>query len=246
MWRNIIILSLAIIACGIATNILKETPEYIIPCHKTEDLEKCITTEIAHIRPFLAKGIKEIELPPIEPFIMDEFTLQLTEGSNGYKITMMNIEVSGASGFEVKNLKLTEPFSATVSCPELRIESAYTSSGVLLIIPASGGGNFHGRFEGVVGNLTGKFSTKKVGDYSFIHIDAFKVNLDIKKAHMSISGAFNNNEVLSRATNLFLQENAGEVLRAMQPQLQKKLAQEFAKIANQLFKHVPVEIFYVD
>lgn len=50
----------------------------------------------------------------------------------------------------------------------------------------------------------------------------------------------------AEATNLFLRENGIEVLRAMQPQLQKKLSAEFAGIANQLLKHVPRESFLVD
>jgi len=48
------------------------------------------------------------------------------------------------------------------------------------------------------------------------------------------------------ATNLFLRENSQVVLEAMQAQLQKKLASEFGKLANQLLKNVPVEQFYVD
>lgn len=51
---------------------------------------------------------------------------------------------------------------------------------------------------------------------------------------------------LAEATNLFLRENGLEVLRAMQPQLQKKLAVEFSGIANQLLVHVPIESFIVD
>lgn len=50
----------------------------------------------------------------------------------------------------------------------------------------------------------------------------------------------------AEATNLFLRENGIEVLRAMQPQLQKKLSAEFAGIANQLLKHVPRESFLID
>lgn len=45
------------------------------------------------------------------------------------------------------------------------------------------------------------------------------------------------------ATNLFLRENGNEILKAMLPQLQKKLSQEFSKIGNSLLKHVPTEDF---
>lgn len=49
----------------------------------------------------------------------------------------------------------------------------------------------------------------------------------------------------AEATNLFLRENGLEVLKAMQPQLQKKLSVKFASIANQLLTHVPIENFLV-
>lgn len=39
-----------------------------------------------------------------------------------------------------------KPFEARVFIPRLDIDAKYTSSGVLLIIPASGGGEFHAIF----------------------------------------------------------------------------------------------------
>lgn len=48
------------------------------------------------------------------------------------------------------------------------------------------------------------------------------------------------------ATNLFLRDNGRVVLEAMQAQLQKKLAMEFGKLANQLLKNVPRDWFYVE
>jgi hypothetical protein len=35
------------------------------------------------------------------------------------------------------------PFVAHIRIPELKINARYTSSGVLIILPASGQGNFH-------------------------------------------------------------------------------------------------------
>lgn len=48
------------------------------------------------------------------------------------------------------------------------------------------------------------------------------------------------------ATNLFLKQNGGEVIKAMQPQLEKKIAVEFQRIANNLIDKVPVNDFYKD
>lgn len=77
---------------------------------------------------------------------MDTLSLQLTDGPQGYKITLKNMDVFGSSEFQVKSMKISEngePFKARIVIPKLRIDAKYTSSGVLIIIPASGGGDFH-------------------------------------------------------------------------------------------------------
>ncbi|KAH8318127.1 hypothetical protein KR074_010447 [Drosophila pseudoananassae] len=227
-----------------------ETPAYIKQCRRDDPkLVECFIGAIEHLKPYLAEGIPTIQLPSVEPFKMDTLALQLTEGPQGYKITLKNMEAFGASNFQVKSLKLSEgsePFKAKIVMPKLKIEAKYTSSGVLLILPASGGGDFHAVFEGVSADLTGKTSVHAAKGGNYLHIDGLSLVLDVKDVKMSISGAFNNNRILLEATNLFLRENSQIVLEAMQAQLQKKLASEFGKLANQLLKNVPIEQFYVD
>ncbi|XP_034663033.1 uncharacterized protein LOC117898014 [Drosophila subobscura] len=227
-----------------------EAPAYIKQCQRDDPkLVECFMSAIEHLKPYLANGIPEIQLPSVEPFKMDSLALQLTEGPQGYKITLKNMEAFGASNFQVKSLKLSEnnePFKAKIVMPKLKIEAKYTSSGVLLILPASGGGDFHANFEGVSADLTGKTSVRTSKGENHLHIDSLSLVLDVKDVKMSISGAFNNNRILLEATNLFLRDNSQIVLEAMQAQLQKKLASEFGKLANQLLKNVPIEQFYVN
>lgn len=49
-------------------------------------------------------GIDEIELPPVEPFRMDSLSLAITGGSNGYKITLRDIDLYGASNFSIQKI----------------------------------------------------------------------------------------------------------------------------------------------
>lgn len=93
-------------------------------------------------------------MPPVEPFIMDSLSLQLTGGPQGYRVSLKNMEIFGASNYTVKTIKLSknnEPFEASVTMPRLIIRAKYTSSGVLLIIPASGSGDF----DATLGKLFG-------------------------------------------------------------------------------------------
>lgn len=80
------------------------TASFIKQC-RSEDLAKCFLTGLQYIRPFLAKGIPEIGMPSAEPLKIDELSLSLTTGPNGYKVTLRDIDVFGASNFSATNLK---------------------------------------------------------------------------------------------------------------------------------------------
>lgn len=44
-------------------------------------------------------------MPSVEPFKMDQLSLQLTGGPQGYRINLKNMEVFGASNFTVRQIK---------------------------------------------------------------------------------------------------------------------------------------------
>ncbi|KAJ4447899.1 hypothetical protein ANN_09908 [Periplaneta americana] len=207
---------------------------------------ECIIGALHHLRPYLAKGIPEIEMPSVEPFRMDELSLSLTTGPNGYKVTLRDLDIYGASNFSVADLKLSEgtkPFEAHIHIPELKINARYTSSGVLIILPASGQGNFHSTLSDILATVRGTISSKHRDGLDFLHVDTLNIDLNIKTVRMLVKKVFNNNRILTEATNLFLRENGHEVLKAMMPQLRQKLSEVFKQIANQLLTHVPTEMF---
>lgn len=90
------------------------------------------------------------------------------------------------------------PFEARISIPRLTIRAKYTSSGVLLIIPASGSGDFDAVLDGVVADVKGQVSTttKPVG--TFLHVDSLAMELNVKKVRMHIAKVFKNNRILSK------------------------------------------------
>uniref|UniRef100_A0A182NS83 Uncharacterized protein n=1 Tax=Anopheles dirus TaxID=7168 RepID=A0A182NS83_9DIPT len=220
---------------------------YIKQCRRSDPaLTDCLKEALQHLRPYLSSGIPEIKLPSVEPFVMDQLSLQLTGGPQGYRINLKNMEVFGASNFTVRSIKLVDgnkPFEARLTIPRLTIHAKYTSSGVLIIIPASGSGDFDAVFDGVTADVKGQVSTNEKPSGTHLRVEKLDLNLSIKKPRLSVSKIFNNNRILTEATNLFLKENGHEVLRALQPQLQKKLSSEFTGIANQLLDNVPIHFF---
>lgn len=246
MWKSIAS-ALVLLTTMIAA---QSPPSYILQCRRSEpELNACLKSALHHLKPYLAEGIPEIKMPSVEPFVMDSLSLQLTGGPQGYRINLKNMQVYGASNFTVKALKLSEdnkPFEARLTIPKLLIHAKYTSSGVLIIIPASGSGDFDAVFEGVTADVRGRVSFSEKPSGTHMRVESLDLNLAIKKPRLSVSKIFNNNRILTEATNLFLKENGGEVLKALQPQLQKKLSAEFTGISNQLLDNVPLNYFIVD
>ncbi|KAJ8673658.1 hypothetical protein QAD02_004920 [Eretmocerus hayati] len=220
------------------------TPEYVKKCSRSDPkLKSCLIDALHHLRPYLRAGIPEIELPTVEPFRMDELKLSLTGGPSGYTIRLRELLVRGASNFTVEDIKLGSPFEAIVRMPSLVLDAQYTSTGVLLILPASGNGTFHAKFGNAKALVRGTVSTHPRNNKTFLHVDNLDVRLAVKDVNMGVSKIFKNNRILTEAINLFLRENGQEVLKLMEPQLKKKLSALFAGIVNQLLKHLPVETF---
>ncbi|KAJ8916724.1 hypothetical protein NQ315_013928, partial [Exocentrus adspersus] len=225
------------------------TAPYVKQCYEGDpEVIKCFISALHHLRPYLAKGIPDIELPSVEPFIMEELSLSLTTGPNGYKVSLKNIDIFGASNFTMTKMKLSEngkPFEAIINIPQLQIHSRYQSSGVLIILPASGNGTFHGKLEGLRATIKGRTSVNERDNLKYLHVDSLDVDIQVKNVHLAVSNIYRNNVILTQAINLFLRENGMEVFKIMLPQLTKKLSGLFMSIANQLLTHVAIEMFYV-
>ncbi|XP_074025621.1 protein takeout [Leptinotarsa decemlineata] len=244
MWRLC-----SVIGFTFAFVVGEDVPPYIKQCHKGDpEVIECFKEAIHHLRPYLKKGIKEIELPSVEPFKMEELSLSLTTGPNGYKVSLKNIDVFGASQFTVRTLKLStdkQPFETKIKIPLLKIESRYESSGVLIILPASGNGTFNGHLDDILATVRGTVSVQVKEKKKYLHVDTLTVDLDVKDVGLEVKNIYKNNIILTQAINLFLRQNGMEVFNVMLPQLKLKLAGLFMSICNSLLSHIPMDTFYV-
>lgn len=223
---------------------IDEKRPYVKQCsRKDPKLKKCLIDALQHLRPYLRDGIPEIELPPVEPFRIEELSLSLTGGPNGYKIRLQEMDILGASNFTVVDFNLGSPFEALIEMPALILDAHYSSSGVLIILPASGNGTFHGRFDDVRAVVKGTVSTSYRNGGTYLHVEKLDLELAVKTINMQVYKIFNNNRILTEAINLFLRDNGHEVLKAMEPQLKEELSILFSRIVNQLLLNVPVESF---
>ncbi|XP_034246880.1 uncharacterized protein LOC117648483 [Thrips palmi] len=193
-------------------------------------------------------GIPEVDVPSTEPFRLAELSLSLTEGRGGYRISLKDIDVTGVSNFTVRDLTVGEAgaFSLDVDIPLLSLVADYSSSGVLIMIPASGRGTLHGELGRVRTQLRGALSVRGAdradrAGRQHVHVDRLLVDLKVGDVSMRIDRAPGENFIIAQATNMLLRTSGHLVLDAMMPELRLKLADVFLGIANNIFAKVSVD-----
>lgn len=83
-----------------------------------------------------------------------------------------------------------------VDCLFIRFN--FCSSGVLIILPASGNGTFHARFGDATALVKGTVSTKSRDGKTYLNVDNLDVILGVKDVQMRVSKIFKNNRILSK------------------------------------------------
>lgn len=84
-----------------------------------------------------------------EPVIVDEVGLTLGSGPDGYRGTFRNIKAYGVSNQTITQVRSdldTYQFQYTFYIPHISVRAQYRSSGVLIFVQATGGGDYFGEY----------------------------------------------------------------------------------------------------
>ncbi|XP_050309869.1 protein takeout isoform X2 [Anthonomus grandis grandis] len=191
----------------------------------------------------MRRGIPELRLADPEPVEIDEIQLALGTGPDGYRATFRDIEAFGVSNCTVTAVRSdvdTNQFQFTLYIPKITARAKYESSGVLILVRASGGGNYWGEYEGV--KVKAYLKAERVpGDDGLTHfkLQQIKMDFSVKDIKMGVDGIHNGNSVLQAALNLFINSNSQELLKEMKPHLKRKLLVLMSDFVTNIFEHVP-------
>lgn len=78
-------------------------------------MNKCIKKSFNHLRPYLAKGLPELEVPPVEPLFIEEMAMENNAGAVRIKALFTNMTAKGPSNFTVRDVRSDISVSAYVS-----------------------------------------------------------------------------------------------------------------------------------
>uniref|UniRef100_A0A182UB22 Uncharacterized protein n=1 Tax=Anopheles melas TaxID=34690 RepID=A0A182UB22_9DIPT len=229
----------------------QDIPYYMHRCERdAADVNDCLRYAANKLASFIRRGIPEIGIVDVEPVVVDEISIALGSGPDGYRASFRNIEAYGVSNLSIVNVRSdidSMQFQMTIEIPKIKATAQYQSSGVLLLLQASGAGEYWGEYEGVKAKTYFK-ATPYQGDdgMTYLTVDQTKMDFSVKEIKMGVENIANQNAIIREcakdaAMNLFINTNAQELLKEMKPQLRTKLTEHLQSFLQQLFDRIPVE-----
>uniref|UniRef100_A0A8D8VKZ9 Protein takeout n=1 Tax=Cacopsylla melanoneura TaxID=428564 RepID=A0A8D8VKZ9_9HEMI len=210
---------------------------------KSPTFDECVKKATVLAKPYIAKGVPSLAIPPVEPFSLPMIMLEQGTGAVNYKANLKDIKITGLSEYKFDDIKVDMPHqkvSAKVHIPVLFLESDYEINGRALLVPIRGMGLFKANLTSVNAQIRmmGKIIKKKGQEY--FEAKDTEIKLNIGDAQANFGNLFNGDSLLSEATNKFINENAKDIVDEVKPAIEMVASMLLDDIANKIFKNIPV------
>ncbi|XP_014290978.1 circadian clock-controlled protein daywake [Halyomorpha halys] len=225
---------------GISTS---QKPYFLHTCQKNDpNINQCLTYAANHLATHVRTGIPELGMTEVEPIVLDEINLALGSGPDGYRATFRDIKAYGISNLTITGVRsdlnsLQLQFSFYI--PKIAVRAKYRSSGVLIMVQATGGGDYWGQYDGVRAKTYLRASKQNINGVEYLNLEDLKMDFSVRELKMGIENVHNGNTVIEAALNLFINSHSQELLREMKPSIKSKLLQIMGQFVDNLFQRIP-------
>ncbi|XP_017780979.1 PREDICTED: protein takeout [Nicrophorus vespilloides] len=216
---------------------------YLKKCYKSDpEVNECLKRSSNYLIANMRQGIPELNMYEPEPIIIDEIGIALGNGPDGYRASFRNIKAYGVSNLTITAVRSdieSNQFQFTFYIPHISARALYESTGVLILVQATGGGSYWGEYEGVKAKVYIKAKPVDYQGKTFLSLQQIKMDFSVKDIKMGVENVHNGNSVIQAALNLFINSNAQDLLKEMKPDLKKKLLMIMKNFVENLFSNIP-------
>lgn len=226
--------------------------EFLETCSRHDPkLEACLAKTANILVEHFRQGLPQLGYPEVEPIILDELHIALGGGPDGYRAQFKNISARGVSTLRINALRtrLSDDevqLQLALSIPKIRAAARYRSSGTLILVQASGAGDYWGEYEGVKAKVFIRAKPFLVEGRRYLRLQQLKMDFSVQNIKMGVENVRDTNSILLAALNLFINTNSQELLKEMKPDLRRKLVQVMSTFVEKLFAQVPYDAWIAD
>ncbi|KAI4499871.1 hypothetical protein M0802_005127 [Mischocyttarus mexicanus] len=227
-----------------------QIPEYILPCSaKDPKIEICVAKMLNHLKPYLSKGIPELELPPTEPLYIPELGMENGQGAVRVSALFSNITVFNANNFNITKVRTdlnTLRIDLHLTLPKVELQGHYEIAGNVLLFPIKSHGDFWSLFGDVAAVARAQGAVEIRDGIRYMELTKLLVDFSLGHARFRINDELNGNNVIGQAMNQFLNQHAKEIIEEMRPAASSSIAKHFLSFLNKFLKKIPLKVWLRD
>lgn len=212
-------------------------------------LNSCLQQTLEDLRPYLKTGIRELNLPPLEPMHIQRIVF--SQGDTGVKVESVftQVKVTGLSNFTTRFINADperQQLTVGLSVPRLYVAGDYNLHGNIILLPISGSGTFWADFMGVEATGTSQMNimTNPAGVQQ-LRVSQTNVDFTIANMKIHLNNLFNGDKILEETMNLFLNDHGREILQDVKPEVTVRLNELVQKVMNDALSQLPVSAFLI-
>ncbi|KAF5299946.1 hypothetical protein FQA39_LY11319 [Lamprigera yunnana] len=233
---NYLFLQIFVAFCVFTT--LAIIPDYLHVCKQNDvNISKCINNSINHLRVRFPEGIKELDVPPMEPMKLSEITLKIGPPSAAILCNITNLKVWKPSTFVITELipnLTTNTFFFKVWLPELHFKGHYDLKIHFYLINKKARGPVDGNFTNYHAEILMKGAKIIKNNEEYLNFDKVQLKLEIGKSKIRLENLFHNDALLKQFSDDLINDNPEIFVNEIKPTLETALAEMFTEIANKI------------
>ncbi|XP_074028783.1 protein takeout-like isoform X1 [Leptinotarsa decemlineata] len=223
----------------------KDLPSDFPRCHRGDKkLNDCIAHALESAKPFIAKGIPRLNLPPFEPLFIEKIYADQKTQALDFKANLTNVLVHGLTDYTCPSFEFDVPnlqFRARCLCREIKLVSNYDIQGKILGAPVVGKGNLTSVFGNGEANLTETVEILEKRGVDYLKVQETKISIAVGKVVARLDGLFDGDEKLGELTNKLINDNADEIFRQTTPFFEELLTTIIEDILLKALAQVPYD-----
>ncbi|XP_074114664.1 uncharacterized protein LOC141537529 [Cotesia typhae] len=224
-----------------------EVPSYIPVCgRRNPNLNECIKNSVEKLRPKLREGIPELDVPPIDPLILNERLV--VADTPDFKSGATNIKLYDAGSFEIRSLTVdfeNKKVDINLFFRRMRSTGDYDVK-AKIIVPVEATGPVENDASNIESNSTVMYKLVKTKKGQQVFFTSAITKLKIGDYKTKFVGNSETTTALSDAINSVVNGNKAEIIAAITPHIERAMSRKQLEIANQICKYFTFEELFPD
>ncbi|EEB18814.1 protein takeout precursor, putative [Pediculus humanus corporis] len=227
------------------------TATYIQVCHRDEpNIDSCVLNSLKKLHPYMVKGIPTLDIPPLDPFKLEETLLEYHNGQIHAKFGIRDYSLYGLRDLQYQNVRTylddLDDFRLEIDVfiPKIKSDGRYKLQGKFVKSEFGGKGNFNVSMSNIKATWAFTGSQVIIDGVRYMKINNLDMEPVVGDMKVYASNLFSGNEALSKTALRLFNQNWRLVYKELLPYIKKDWDKIMTEIANRVFMKVPFdEIF---